>query len=53
VSGGASLDDRAQGLAVGHDGAPAAVVDFSESFEFAGETVTSRGDQDILIMRLE
>ena len=53
VSGGASLDDRAQGLAVDRDDAPLTVVDFSESFEFVGETIASQGDQDILIMRLK
>lgn len=53
VSGGASLDDRAKGLAVDADDKPVAVVDFSESFEFGGVTVTSHGQQDILFMRLE
>jgi hypothetical protein len=53
VSGGASRDDRAQGLTVDRHGAPIAVVDFSESFEFAGETITSEGAQDLLIFKLE
>jgi hypothetical protein len=53
VSGGATRDDRAQGLAVDSHGAPIAVVDFSESFEFAGETITSEGAQDLLIFKLE
>lgn len=53
VSGGAAQDDRATGLAVDRYGHPVAVADYSESFEFGGETITSRGDQDVLIMRLE
>jgi len=53
VSGGASRDDRGKGLAVDHHGAPIAVADFSESVEFAGETITSEGSQDILIFKLE
>lgn len=53
VSGGASKGDRVQGLAVDANDAPLAVVDFAESFEFRGETITSHGNQDILFMRLE
>jgi hypothetical protein len=53
VSGGASRDDCVQGLAVDSRGAPVAVVDFWESFEFVGETITSRGEQDLLVFRLE
>lgn len=53
VSGGASQDDRAQGLAVDRYGAPIVVVDFRDSFDFAGETVTSKGEQDLMVFRLE
>lgn len=53
TAGGGAREDRAQGLAVDQSGSPLTVVDFSESFEFGGETVTSRGEQDILITRLE
>jgi hypothetical protein len=53
VSGGGPGGEQARGIAVDGRGAPIAVVDFSDSFEFAGETVTSIGDQDLLILKLE
>jgi hypothetical protein len=53
VTGGSSRDDTARGIAVDGYGGAITVVDFYDSFDLGGETITSNGEQDILIMRLE